>query len=75
MGQRSPRVQGAVTAQGSWTPTFGIQGLDVSYYQAGVDWQQQWNMGARFAYVKASEGNYYTSPRTVRSTKARGQSE
>lgn len=62
MGQRSPRVQGAVTAQGSWTPTFGIQGLDVSYYQAGVDWQQQWNMGARFAYVKASEGNYYTSP-------------
>ncbi len=26
-----------------------------------VNWQQQWNMGARFAYVKASEGNYYTN--------------
>ncbi|MHC6230428.1 lysozyme [Arthrobacter sp. MMS24-T111] len=43
-------------------PTFGVQGLDVSYYQSAVDWQQQWNMGARFAYVKASEGNYYTNP-------------
>jgi GH25 family lysozyme M1 (1,4-beta-N-acetylmuramidase) len=36
--------------------------MDVSWYQRGLDWQQQWNMGARFAYVKASEGNYYTNP-------------
>ncbi|WP_306669382.1 MULTISPECIES: lysozyme [unclassified Arthrobacter] len=43
-------------------PTFGIQGLDVSGHQPSVDWQQQWNMGARFAYVKATEGNYYTNP-------------
>ncbi|WP_307080073.1 GH25 family lysozyme [Arthrobacter pascens] len=43
-------------------PTFGIQGLDVSGHQPSVDWQHQWNMGARFAYVKASEGNYYTNP-------------
>ncbi|MFC0456681.1 GH25 family lysozyme, partial [Arthrobacter liuii] len=42
-------------------PTFGVQGLDVSGYQPNVDWQQQWNMGARFAYVKASEGNYMTN--------------
>ncbi|MGM9474256.1 lysozyme [Pseudarthrobacter sp. YS3] len=42
-------------------PTFGIQGLDVSGHQTSVDWQQQWNMGARFAYVKASEGNYFTN--------------
>ncbi|MEZ2389058.1 lysozyme [bacterium RCC_150] len=34
----------------------------MSSYQPSVDWQQQWNMGARFAYVKATEGNYYTSP-------------
>jgi GH25 family lysozyme M1 (1,4-beta-N-acetylmuramidase) len=33
----------------------------VSGYQPNVDWQQQWNMGARFAYVKASEGNYFTN--------------
>ncbi|MFF1251252.1 lysozyme [Pseudarthrobacter sp. NPDC058329] len=43
-------------------PTFGVQGLDVSGHQPSVDWQQQWNMGARFAYVKATEGNYYTNP-------------
>ena len=75
MGQRSARVTSSkapastksasietLSAQGTWMPTFGVQGLDVSYYQSVVDWQQQWNMGARFAYVKASEGNYYTNP-------------
>jgi GH25 family lysozyme M1 (1,4-beta-N-acetylmuramidase) len=78
MGQRSARVAGSATApqtsgaktlttesletQGTWTPTFGVQGLDVSGHQTSVDWLQQWNMGARFAYVKASEGNYYTNP-------------
>ncbi|MDQ0075272.1 lysozyme [Arthrobacter oryzae] len=76
MGQRSARVttsakllQGAkslttqsMETQGTWSPTFGVKGLDVSGHQASVDWLQQWNMGARFAYVKASEGNYYTNP-------------
>ena len=72
MGQSSARVAApsagsksltteALATEGSWTPTFGVQGLDVSGHQPSVDWQQQWNMGARFAYVKASEGNYYTS--------------
>ncbi|WP_354214404.1 MULTISPECIES: GH25 family lysozyme [unclassified Arthrobacter] len=42
-------------------PTFGVQGLDVSGHQSNVDWQQQWNMGSRFAYVKASEGSYMTN--------------
>jgi GH25 family lysozyme M1 (1,4-beta-N-acetylmuramidase) len=75
MGQRSARVTASkpsgspgkmttesLAAEGSWMPTFGIQGLDVSGHQPTVDWQHQWNMGARFAYVKASEGNYYTNP-------------
>lgn len=74
MGQRSARVTAsssasagrlsteALSAEGTWMPTFGVQGLDVSSHQSSVDWQQQWNMGARFAYVKASEGNYYTNP-------------
>jgi GH25 family lysozyme M1 (1,4-beta-N-acetylmuramidase) len=72
MGQSSSRVAApsagskstvteALTTEGTWTPTFGVQGLDVSGHQPSVDWQQQWNMGARFAYVKASEGNYYTN--------------
>jgi len=74
MGQRSARVTASSTTpatkspsmeslstEGTWMPTFGVQGLDVSGYQPNVDWQQQWNMGARFAYVKASEGNYMTN--------------
>ncbi|SDK78239.1 Lyzozyme M1 (1,4-beta-N-acetylmuramidase), GH25 family, partial [Arthrobacter sp. ok362] len=77
MGQRSARVAGtaaagpgttsktltteALATEGTWRPTFGIQGLDVSGHQASVNWQQQWNLGARFAYVKATEGNYYAS--------------
>lgn len=52
----------SLTTQSTWTPSFGVQGLDVSYYQSGINWQQQWDLGARFAYVKATEGNYYSSP-------------
>ncbi|MET1156389.1 GH25 family lysozyme [Arthrobacter sp.] len=51
----------ALAPEGTWMPGFGVQGLDVSKYQAGINWQTQWNLGARFAYVKATEGNYYTS--------------
>ncbi|WP_427130232.1 lysozyme [Pseudarthrobacter sp. S9] len=76
MGQRSARVAGSskslktatqsasiesLTTQGTWSPSFGVRGLDVSGHQASVNWQDQWNMGARFAYVKASEGNYFTN--------------
>ena len=74
MGQRSKRVTSAspsgavqklnaesLATEGTWMPSFGVQGLDVSGHQTSVDWQQQWNMGARFAYVKASEGNYFTN--------------
>ncbi len=73
MGQRSARVTArsssarllrseSPSAEGTWMPTFGVQGLDVSGHQPSVDWNQQWNMGARFAYVKATEGTYYTNP-------------
>ncbi|GAA5229560.1 GH25 family lysozyme [Arthrobacter cryoconiti] len=30
--------------------------MDVSGWQANVDWTTAWNNGARFAYIKASEG-------------------
>ncbi len=77
MGQRSARVTAtspmlrksspsaaieALTTQGTWSPTFGVKGLDVSGHQPSVNWREQYNGGARFAYVKASEGNYYTNP-------------
>ncbi|MDQ0619531.1 GH25 family lysozyme M1 (1,4-beta-N-acetylmuramidase) [Arthrobacter globiformis] len=48
-------------AEATWVPSFGVKGQDVSSHQTGLNWQQQWNMGSRFAYVKATEGNYYVS--------------
>jgi GH25 family lysozyme M1 (1,4-beta-N-acetylmuramidase) len=39
----------------------GVQGLDVSSHQATVNWPAQYSMGARFAYVKATEGTTYTN--------------
>jgi beta-glucosidase-like glycosyl hydrolase len=38
------------------------QGMDVSSAQGNVDWQAAYNLGARFAYVKATEGTTYTNP-------------
>jgi GH25 family lysozyme M1 (1,4-beta-N-acetylmuramidase) len=37
-------------------------GIDVSSYQGNVNWSAQWKSGVRFAYVKATEGTYYTNP-------------
>ncbi len=60
-------------AAGTWMPS-GVQGLDVSVHQATkisqdpvvyedrVDWWGQKAKGAKFAYVKATEGDYYLSP-------------
>ncbi|GIH19983.1 lysozyme [Rugosimonospora africana] len=39
----------------------GLQGQDVSSYQGNVNWTAQWNAGSRFAYIKATEGTYYTN--------------
>jgi beta-glucosidase-like glycosyl hydrolase len=38
------------------------RGMDVSSAQGNVDWQAAYNNGARFAYVKATEGTTYTNP-------------
>ncbi len=38
------------------------QGMDVNSAQGSVDWQAAYNNGARFAYVKATEGTTYTNP-------------
>ncbi|MGO4493476.1 GH25 family lysozyme, partial [Arthrobacter sp. 2YAF22_2] len=51
-----------LTTQSTWAPTFGVLGMDVSEHQPGVNWQQQRILGARFAYIKATEGNYYANP-------------
>jgi GH25 family lysozyme M1 (1,4-beta-N-acetylmuramidase) len=63
---KDPQDSSAATSQklaaplASWMAP-GVQGLDVSGWQPNVDWQSQWNMGARFTYIKASEGTDYTS--------------
>jgi GH25 family lysozyme M1 (1,4-beta-N-acetylmuramidase) len=38
------------------------RGMDVSSAQGNVDWRSAYNNGARFAYVKATEGTSYTNP-------------
>jgi len=42
--------------------TASVKGMDVSGYQGNVAWSTAWANGARFAYVKATEGTYYTNP-------------
>lgn len=56
-----PLAISQATDPGHWSPPYGIAGQDVSAYQGNVDWAAQWNQGSRFAYVKASEGNYYVN--------------
>jgi hypothetical protein len=34
----------------------------VSSHQGNVNWATYWSQGKRFAYVKATEGNYYSNP-------------
>ena len=40
----------------------GLPGLDVSSWQGNVDWNAVAAAGARFAYVKATEGATYVNP-------------
>src|SRR5687768_18354335 len=45
-------------------PTEGkVPGMDVSSHQGHVDWKSSWDKGARFAYVKATEGTHYRNPK------------
>jgi GH25 family lysozyme M1 (1,4-beta-N-acetylmuramidase) len=39
-----------------------VLGLDVSSHQGNVDWNGAWAVGARFAYVKATEADWYRNP-------------
>lgn len=39
-----------------------VRGMDVSGYQGNVNWSAAYSNGARFAYVKATEGTSYTNP-------------
>jgi GH25 family lysozyme M1 (1,4-beta-N-acetylmuramidase) len=60
LDQSSLTSRSSTTASAS-SATSGVQGVDVSSWQKNVDWRSLWNDGFRFAYVKATEGNYYTN--------------
>ncbi|MEV4431521.1 lysozyme [Streptomyces sp. NPDC049555] len=52
---------GPQTDEGSaGVPT--VEGVDVSSHNGNVAWSTLWNKGARFAYIKATEGTSYTNP-------------
>jgi GH25 family lysozyme M1 (1,4-beta-N-acetylmuramidase) len=47
------------------TPNFipsGLRGLDVSHWQGTINWTTVHNNGAKFAYIKATEGTSYRDP-------------
>ncbi|GEC98290.1 hypothetical protein KVA01_04450 [Kocuria varians] len=44
----------------TWRPA-GIAGMDVSGWQPAINWSAEYNAGARFAYVKTTEGINYRS--------------
>ncbi len=44
------------------TTLTSVRGMDVSGYQGNVSWSGAYRNGARFAYVKATEGTSYINP-------------
>ncbi|MGW6354633.1 lysozyme [Streptomyces sp. NPDC055092] len=38
------------------------EGVDTSSHNGNVAWSTLWNSGVKWAYVKATEGTYYTNP-------------
>jgi GH25 family lysozyme M1 (1,4-beta-N-acetylmuramidase) len=55
-------LEAHVDSQAFAAATGSVAGMDVSGYQGDVDWSSTYTNGARFAYVKATEGTYYTNP-------------
>ncbi|GAA1803285.1 hypothetical protein GCM10009835_22740 [Planosporangium flavigriseum] len=52
-----PRFSAAAAPAG-----YPVTGIDVSSWQGNVDWNQVAAAGAKFAYVKATEGTSYVNP-------------
>lgn len=61
----APRAGALAQRQGSGSPSSDLvpapKGIDVSAWNPSVDWPSTYDNGYRFAYIKATEGNYYTS--------------
>ena len=39
-----------------------VPGIDVSYWDAGIDWPKVRATGQRYVFVKATEGDFYADP-------------
>ncbi|MBB5158173.1 lysozyme [Saccharopolyspora phatthalungensis] len=44
-------------------PAGALSGMDVSGHQGDIDWPKAWAAGARFAYIKATEGTGFRNNR------------
>nr|WP_223207996.1 lysozyme [Actinopolyspora erythraea] len=60
VGLATPCATSAATPRVPTGPT--VRGMDVSGHQGAVDWATAWHRGARFSYVKATEGTGFRSP-------------
>ncbi|HVV12449.1 lysozyme [Amycolatopsis sp.] len=49
-------------APGAAADSGQVPGMDVSSHQGNVDWPAAWTAGARFAYIKATQGTDYRNP-------------
>jgi GH25 family lysozyme M1 (1,4-beta-N-acetylmuramidase) len=61
--QAGSASRAGVAAPAPRASTVTVPGVDVSAYQHGVNWKKASAKGARFAYIKATEGVDYTSAR------------
>ncbi|HEY4453283.1 MAG TPA: lysozyme [Pseudonocardiaceae bacterium] len=62
VAKHEPHGNPATSQYEVFSPAATVPGLDVSAYQGSVNWTTVKNNGAKFAYVKATEGTYYQSP-------------
>ncbi|WP_212755246.1 lysozyme [Flexivirga aerilata] len=60
-GKQGPAKTGTGVQAAPLAAAARTAGIDVSGWQGNVDWAAQWNSGVRWAYTKATEGNYYTN--------------
>ena len=54
-------VTGELDEATSVCPTATVEGLDISNGNGVIDWSQVYASGRRFAIIKATQGDYYTS--------------
>ena len=48
---------------GLWARAYPLSGIDVSHYQGEMDWEKAKELGADFAFIKATEGSSHVDSR------------